>query len=227
MFVTLEGIDGSGKSTLAGALASRYPAGGRHPFSGVTYSFQPWSNSEAAPTTETSALLGKLYETVKAQPDPAGLGYLVYMIMDRFAQGFDLDLAKQQSHSLFIWDRFIDSTTAYQGATLSKVTGDDLSKWVNILDTFQRTLFPRPDLTLYLAVSAEVAQTRKAKEDNREIVSGDRIEFGNLVNDCYEELYLNHNDDGRIVLLDGTLSPEELVVEATKAISMRFGQLYF
>lgn len=214
MFITLEGLDGSGKSTLAKGLVEHYG----HP---QTQTFgQPWSNKpNARQPEEDDSFLKDFFGRAKAAGgDPYGLGMLVYMTMDRFldpvVQGIQVD-PYPGWEQLTILDRYIDSTTAYQAASLSTIDGD-LARWVKILDQFQRNLFPTPDLTLYL--DAGLAGLERAQRDVREILGGDRKHQAVRVLNAYtftRELPWNRD---RFVVLDATQPPEQVLAQAIATI---------
>lgn len=189
MLVTFEGIDGSGKSTQARRLAEVLAARGQ----AVRRVREPGG--------------AELPERVRALLlDPA------LAIADR-AELLLFSAARAQlveevirpalaSGETVIADRFYDSTTAYQGG------GRGLAdpEWLAAFHGFV-TGGLAPARTYLLDVPlATAAERRAGEEDDRMEASGDA--FYTRVRMAY--LALAAREPGRIVVLDGTLGPDDL-----------------
>ncbi|MEN3028358.1 MAG: dTMP kinase [Aquificaceae bacterium] len=196
MLLSFEGIDGSGKSTQARKLYQHLRELGY----GVSLYRDPGStelgekirelvlNYEMDPTTE---LL--LFETARSS-----------LVWERIFP--DLREGK-----IVILDRFIDSTTAYQGYGREINLGT-----VNILNHIA-TRGKKPDLTFLLNVPLELALQRMGEKRTR----FEKKEYLRKVRDAY--LLIAHQERERFVLLDGTKREEELFVEVLRFLRERFG----
>ncbi len=196
MLITFEGIDGSGKSTQAKRLYEYLKAKGYK----VSLYRDPGStplaekirelllNFEMDPTTE---LL--LFESARSS-----------LVWERIFP--DLKEGK-----IVILDRFIDSTTAYQGYGREINLGT-----VNILNHIA-IRGRKPDITFLLNVPLEVAVRR---------LEGKRTRFENTdylrkVRDAY--ILLAHQEKQRIVLIDANRAQEEVFGDILRVLRERLG----
>jgi dTMP kinase len=123
--------------------------------------------------------------------------------------------------SWVISDRFADSTRAYQGAAggvpLSVVSALD---HVIVGDT-------KPDLTIILDVPPEEGLRRaKARAEAAGDDQPDRFEQMNLAfhtNLRQEFLDISVAEPGRCVVIDATLSPDEVAGQVWAAVKLRLG----
>ena len=188
MFITFEGIDGSGKSTQIGLLADEL----RKKNKSVVCLREPGStiaseqirrllldvSSQILPTTEVM-----LFCAARAQVTSE-------VIVPELAKG-----------SVVICDRYIDSTVAYQG----------YGRNVNIEAIHTANAFATnslyPDLTFYLDVSPELAQSRTISRE-KDRLELENISFFEKVRNGY--LTLCKDNAERIKLLDSNLTLEEM-----------------
>ena len=118
--------------------------------------------------------------------------------------------------SVVISDRFVDSTTAYQGYG----RGFPVEKMITINDfAVGKTI---PDITLLIDVPIELSFKRLARRQQETFEGSDRIEreeraFHERVRSGYLELAKRWPE--RIRLLDGTKSPDELEAEIWRLVS--------
>ena len=205
-FITFEGSEGSGKSTQAERLAARLQRRGvpyiltREP--GGTpigesirelLQFAP-HNSNMLPETE---LL--LFEASRSQ-------LVREVIQPALARG-----------SCVIADRFLDSTTVYQGAArrLDLAMVDHLNGFAtgNCL----------PDITFVLDVDAATARSRMQKPRRPDRMEQQSLEFYERVREAYRELAARESH--RVVLIDGSRSVHEIESEVWDVILAHFPSL--
>ena len=111
---------------------------------------------------------------------------------------------------IVICDRFIDSTFAYQKEHL-KI--ENAEEWLNIV---HKPFLIKPDLTFLLYIEPEKAIER-IKE--RKLAIYEYVEFLRKVQENYMEIA--QRDKNRVVILDATKSPEEIVEECIKILRER------
>src|SRR5437867_6471100 len=102
-FVSVEGIEGSGKSTQVARLAQVLRAQGRE----VVVTREPGG-------TPVGQILRRLLLDPSAPPLAPG-AELLLMLADRAQHVQEVVLPGLQANKIVISDRFVDSTTAYQG----------------------------------------------------------------------------------------------------------------
>ncbi len=197
MLITFEGIDGSGKSTQAKRLYEFLRSMGKE----VSLYRDPGSTPLAEeirrllldysmdPTTE---LL--LFESARSS-----------LVWERIFP--DLKAGK-----LVIVDRFIDSTTAYQGYGRQINLGT-----VNILNHIA-IRGRKPDLTFVLNVSLETALERLRRSGKP--TRFEDPSFLSRVRDAYI-IMVSQEKERRMFLIDGE-RPEEEVFEDIKGITLEF-----
>ena len=135
MMVVFEGIDGSGKTTIAIRLAKQLAEFGLK----TLYTHEPYS----AQLREVFNNFSIFYEL---PPDFE----VLYMALDRAHHVHNVVEQFLNQGFIVIMDRYIYSSIAYQGAL-----GVDLN-WIQLVNS----VFPRPDLALYLRVSLDTALSR-------------------------------------------------------------------
>lgn len=196
MLVAFEGIDGSGKSTLAKAVARRLRARRLT----VVLTQEP-----------TESPLGRLVRRgIRDHYDPlvqAGL-----FLSDRAWHVLQLapNLLKDE---IVLTDRYVDSTTAYQSAALDGRLDDP----VGTFSTLQSSVFPRPDLVLWLDLPPRAALRRIRGRTVKEAYEKER--FLKRVRANYR--LLARKDRKRWLRLDATQTQAQLAKLATEAILAR------
>jgi len=112
---------------------------------------------------------------------------------------------------IVIADRYITSTMAYQGSS-----GFPVDKIISLADTVG---LPRPDMVIYLRISAATSARRKA-EESAEL---DRNESDSCllgrVSKLYEKL-ARDNAFGKWVVIDGEQPKEKVFREVRKALKL-------
>jgi dTMP kinase len=206
-FITFEGSEGCGKSTQVLRLAARLEKEGvpmlvtREPGGTAIgekirelLQFDP-ENFAMAPETELLLFEASRSQLVRETIRPA------------LARGW-----------VVLSDRFLDSTTVYQGAArrLDPEMVERLNEFAVGID--------RPNLTFVLDIDVATARARLLRRV-RPIQVVDRMEqepldFYERVCEAYRELARREPD--RICLLDGSRSPDEIEGEIWGQVSKRF-----
>jgi dTMP kinase len=206
-FITLEGSEGSGKSTQADRLAAhlqrcdvpyvltREPGG--TPIGESIRDLLQFAphNSNMTPATE---LL--LFEASRSQ-------LVREVIKPALERGMCV-----------IADRFFDSTTVYQGA--ARKLDREMIERVNAFAVGDCV----PDITFLLDVDAATAQSRMQREPRKaDRMEQQAAEFYERVREGYRELALHEPE--RIVLVNGSLDPDEIESEIWERLHARFSIL--
>ncbi len=192
MFVTFEGVDGSGKSTQARLLEEHLSALGR----------------EVVATREPGGTeLGeRVRELVLNGPQMAAWAEAALFAASRAEHVAEVIRPALDRGADVVCDRYVDSSLAYQG--IARGLGLDRVLELNL--TVLEGLLP--DRTFVLAVDAAAAAGRQEGAPDRIEREGEG--FQAEVGRAYEQLAERFPE--RVVLLDGTLSPDELAA-AVKA----------
>jgi len=196
VLVAFEGIDGSGKSTLIRAVAARLRKRGLPIV------------ATAEPTTTP---LGRLVRTgLRERYDPwlqAGL-----FLADRALHVALLAPALARG-DVVLTDRYVDSTTAYQSTALEGRFEGALSA----LELVQETIFPEPDLVVWLDLPPRDAVRRIRGRTVKEPY--EKVRFLEGVRKNYERLAAQHPD--RWLRLDANLGRAVLAKDVADAIAER------
>ena len=190
LFLVFEGVDACGKTTQAQRVAATRDA---------LFTFEPgdsplgvelrrWlldATSPMTPVTEALLMLSDRSHHVSAVIEP--------------------NLAAGRS---VVSDRFAGSTLAYQGYG----RGLDLEELRAATDLAVGTC--RPDCTILLDITLEVANERRARDHEDRFESAD-LEFHERVRAGYLELAAH---DPRWVVLDGSGSPEEVAAAIDEVV---------
>ena len=205
-FITFEGSEGCGKSTQVKRLASRFEQAGLRvlvtrepggtPIGEKIRDLLQFAPESSAMTPETEVLL---FEASRSQ-------VVREVIRPALEQGF-----------IVISDRFYDSTTVYQGVARKLEPGI-----VATLNDFAVGA-DRPDLTIVLDVDVATARARMLRRV-RPVVALDRMEqepdeFYERVCEAYRELA--RREPTRVILIDGSQSPEEIERQIWNALTTR------
>lgn len=182
LFITFEGTEGSGKSTQARMLYERlhvrqYPVilvrepGGTRIGDLIRRIVLDLQHTEMAPTTETL-----LFSAARAQ-------LVSEVIRPYLAQG-----------GIVLCDRYADSTYAYQGYGL----GRDLDELRSL--THAATGGLRPNLTIFLKLSAEEGLERKRRKRVPDLPAEQMVEWNRL--DARELAYHQRVEAGYRSMID-------------------------
>ena len=193
LFITFEGGEGCGKSTQIAALKARLEAVGK----AVVQTREPGGTA--------------LGESVRSllQHDDAGQGMspeaeLLLFAASRAQHVRELVAPAIAQGKIVLCDRFLDSTTVYQG--VARAIDSKKVKMINqfaIGDTM-------PDLTILIDLPPEIGLARvHARSDGQlDRMEKEAIEFFQAVRKGY--LDLAKSEPERFLVLDGSQSVEEL-----------------
>lgn len=204
-FITFEGGEGTGKSTHAARLAERLRSLGV----GVHQTREP-GGSPGAEIIRYVILSGA------AKP----FGPEAEAMLFAAARNDHLDTVIRPALERGVWvicDRFADSTRVYQG-----VAGDVDNRSIRALERIV-VGETKPDLTFILDVPAEVGMERAAKR--RGVAGADRFEgeaiaFHEKLRDGF--LMLAASEPERCVLIDATVSKDDVAAEIWRVVNERF-----
>jgi dTMP kinase len=186
MFVSFEGLDGSGKTTQVERLRAALESDGRE----VVTAREPGGTSLGERIRELVLHGDEMTPWAEALLYAAARAELVAEVIEpALARGADVLL-----------DRYLDSSVVYQGIA----RGLGLDEVLDLNLTAVGGLLP--DRTFVLAIDADSSLERLAEGPDRIERAG--AEFHADVADGYERLAALFPE--RIVLLDGTLDPDEL-----------------
>jgi len=193
ILVALEGVDGSGKSTLLARLTSLCNV----IIQSVVSTKEPGS---------LDVPLGQRIRTIvqeKQIPICAKAESLLFA-SDRAQHFNDVILPALDKNSLIISDRMVDSSLVYQGygRGLDLAMIDTISTWASN--------GKKPDLVLYVQVSAHVAASRIAKR-KEELTSFEKEIHTQQLIDGYNTIF-KHRDN--VIYLNGEQHPETVAHEA-------------
>lgn len=195
-FITLEGVDGAGKSTHIQWIAARLRKSGRE----VVVTREPGG----------TPLAERLRALVLAEPmDPLAETLLMFAARADHVQ--KVILPALERGAWVVCDRFTDATAAYQG-------GGKGVPW-DLIARLAQAVHPglAPDQTLVFDCPYEVSRSRLSASGR----ALDRFEaeeraFFDRVREAYRDLAAA--EPGRVRIIDGSKSPEEVKVEIEKSI---------
>jgi dTMP kinase len=201
-FITLEGGEGAGKSTLIKGLAARFEQSGRQ----VVVTREP-GGTQGAEAIRTLLVTGDA-----ARWTPLSELCLFYAAREDHLER--LIRPALECGEVVICDRFADSTRAYQG----QAGGTGLAA-VETLDALivRQT---QPDLTLILDIDPTIGLARAtARRGNEDRFEGKAMAFHTALRAAYLDIARDNHE--RCVILDATLSPNDLLEAAWKIVAVR------
>jgi dTMP kinase len=210
VFITFEGSEGCGKSTQVTRLASRLEQAGLR----VLVTREPGG----------TAIGEKIRDLLQFAPESFAMAPETELLLFEASRSQLVREAIRpalEQGSVVISDRFLDSTTVYQGVA-RKLEPDIVAR----LNDFAAGP-DRPDLTIILDVDLATARARMLRRV-RPAIGTDRmeqepLEFYERVREGYRDLA--HREPARIRLLDGSLSPDDVESEIWREVSARFPAL--
>ena len=189
-FITVEGIDGCGKTTQAEFIIDRLVDAG--------LSAKLVREPGGDPISESIRKL-----LLHAEESMSDRAEALLMIASRAQLTDKMILPQLINGAWVVADRYADSTLAYQGG------GRGLS--VQSLDSINEfgTYTLKPDLTFFIDISVDIANTRMRVERDRIEKEGDG--FQQRVREQY--LNLHEKEPERVILINGEQSIEDVRAE--------------
>ena len=202
LFITFEGSEGSGKSTQIHLLASRIEAAHRK----VIVTREPGG-------TEIGEEIRHLLKHSSAGKEMCPETELLLFAASRAQLVREVILPSLDKGKVILCDRFLDSTTVYQGVA-RKISADPVSS-INRFAVGDIM----PNLTIVLDVPAEVGFSRikHRVSDLPDRMEQENIGFYRNVREGY--LVLAKSFPDRFVVVDGTLSTEKIEEIIWNAVS--------
>jgi dTMP kinase len=186
-YIALEGVDGSGKSTVGKALVERLTASGEHAI----------LVREPGGTSLGEAIRGLLLDSEKLDD----WAEVFLFAAQRAELAREVIAPSVKSGTWVVSDRTYYSSIAYQGRGRGLGEGKVRSINETGLDGVV------PDHVFVIDVEPELAL---ARQDNPDRIGRESLDFQKVVRSCYLDLA---EVDDRVMVLDGTLSVDELVSE--------------
>jgi len=200
MFITFEGPDGSGKTSV---------------IKEITPWLQQTLDKEILLTREPGGTkIGEEIRELLLRPRDEkmdGWTEALLFIAARRQHLVDVIIPALKANKVVLSDRFMDSTSAYQGA------GRGLS--VEAIDQIQKVVIGEylPDLTIYFKISGEEAARRLSdRSESKDRLEAETDEYRSLVEKGYQELISLHPDRFKVIDANGSLP--EVVKEVKKVI---------
>ena len=206
IFITIEGPDGSGKTT---ALQQVVPRLQQEMNRKVVATREPGGSPIAEKIR--SLILDPLHTDMDSRTEA-----LLYAASRR-QHLIEKVLPVLESGDVIFCDRFVDSSIAYQG--YARGIGEEGIREINQFATEGL----EPDVTLYIDVPAEVGIQRiHANLDEREYnrLDQEKLDFHEKVRAGYQQLAKANPE--RIVVVDGTMSREEVAESCYQIIKNRY-----
>jgi len=195
-FLVIEGIDGAGCGIQTELLKERLNEKLSQPVLHIRY---PNYNNPMGVTIHKF-----LHEELALSADMQFFIYSLDMLKDMK----EIKKALEEGR-IVLADRYFTSTLAYQCSQ-----GFSLEKALKFADLFD---FIKPDLVIYLKVSAETAMKRKIKEKSDLDMFEKDLELKKRVSKKYEEL-ASKNIFGKWVIVDAEKSIEEVASEIEETV---------
>ena len=204
LFITFEGTEGCGKSTQIKALSARLRGAGEQ----VLQTREPGG-------TPLGEAVRNLLQHDEAGVDMAPETELLLFTASRAQLTRERILPAIAKGEIVLCDRFMDSTTVYQG-----VARNIDSQAVAAINRFA-VGEARPDLTILIDLSPEVGMARvHARCDGQlDRIEQEAIEFFQAVRAGY--LKLAESEPKRFLVLDGSASVEVLEQQIWAAVQPR------
>ena len=198
-FITVEGIDGCGKTTQAEFIIDGLVEAG--------LSAKLVREPGGDPISESIRKL-----LLHAEESMSDRAEALLMIASRAQLTDKVILPQIIDGKWVVADRYADSTLAYQGG------GRGLSvKSLDIINEFG-TYTLKPDLTFFIDISVDIANSRMRVERDR--IEKEGNDFQQRVRDQY--LKLSENDPDRIVVINGDRSIDEIKADIWNHMKEKF-----
>jgi dTMP kinase len=199
MFISVEGIEGSGKTTLIAALATELRSIGAE----VVVTREPGG-------TAFGDAVRSIFIDPAAHIAPLAEAFL--MNASRAQLVIECIGPVLKTGAIVLCDRFFDATIAYQGYG----RGLDIEMLIRL--SLVASMSIAPDITFLIDIDAALSRERVRLRGGIDRLEREDEAFHDRVRQGYLELASRF---GRIVVLDGTQSPDRLLAEALQIVVRR------
>ncbi len=199
MFITFEGIEGAGKTTLIAGLAAELPSIGAD----VLVTREPGG-------TAFGDAVRAIFVDPQTRIEPLAEAFL--MNASRAQLVVETIAPALKTGAIILCDRFFDATVAYQGYG----RGLDIEMLIRL--SLVATQSIAPDITFLLDIDARLSHERVRARGLADRLEREDEAFHTRVRDGYLELARRFN---RIVVLDGSLAPADLLAHALQTVVRR------
>jgi len=205
IFVSFEGSEGSGKTTQISLLADALEEAGHD----VIVTREPGGTEIGE---EIRHLLKHAYSGEAMFPETE----LLLFAASRAQLVREVIIPALEEGKTVLCDRFLDSTTVYQGA--ARKMSDDPVQTINRFAVGELM----PDLTIVVDVPAEVGlmRVKHRASDMPDRMEQENIEFYRIVREGY--LVLAQSLPDRFAVVDGTQKPDAVEAAIWKEVEGRF-----
>jgi len=198
-FAVFEGVDGSGTTTQLSLLKERLLNAGLD-------EGKFFLTCEPAQNPVGSLIRSALKKDIALRPETLARLFAADRCEHLYSDGGVIERCARGE--LVVCDRYILSSLVYQGLEC----GDELPHALN-------SLFPVPELLIYLDVDSETAQRRLQGRPVKEIY--EHIDFQFLVRKKYLSLLDECRKDGtHVEVIDASREPEKVADEVWRALSI-------
>lgn len=193
--IVLEGTDGSGKGEQFGRLVKRLKDQG---LSVGTFDFPQYGQPSAFFIEQY--LNGKYGGWKEVGPYKAS----VFYALDRFDVGLQISQAIKEG-KICVFNRYVGSNMGHQGTKIAN--GKKLKEYWKWVQHFEYEIMgiPRPDISIILYMSADIARKLVGKKDLREYLAGKK-------RDIHEEDIVHLDKAGKMYLKMAKLFPKDFKV---------------
>lgn len=205
ILITFEGSEGSGKTTQIGRIAARFQDAGYD----IVVTREPGG-------TEIGEEIRHLLKHASPGSNVCPETELLLFAASRAQLVREVILPNLEEGKIILCDRFVDSTTVYQG-----VGRQIAAEPVHVINTFAVGNL-MPDITVILDVPAEVGLLRikERASDLPDRMEEENIDFYHKVREGY--LMLAKAMPERFVIIDGTQQARQLEEQIWNELSERF-----
>lgn len=198
LLITFEGTEGCGKSTQTHLLSRHLDAEGHN----VVMTREPGGTPIAEAVRE-----------ILLDPANHAMSALTELLLYEAARAqhvYELIRPAIEAGSIVLCDRFIDSTTAYQGAG-RRLPGIDFEKLHSLA-----TGGLSPDMTIFLDIPVDLGLKRATVFSAPDRIESESVEFHKRVRQGFLDLAQQHPE--RIKSLDATGTPEAIAIAVTALV---------
>lgn len=205
LFLSIEGIEGVGKSTLFSAIADFIR----------DQSIPLVETREPGGTAVAEAIRSILLENHQEQLIPETELFLMFASRAQHVKHV-IQPALDQG-ACVLCDRFVDASYAYQGG------GRGIEK--SLIEAMSNaTIATMPDRTILLDAPVEVALSRMKERGKLDRIESEDIAFFTAIRNTYLDIAAQTSE--RFIVIDATMSQEEVISKAKIALTPLLVSLY-